>query len=120
MDPYHAGGLLLDVRTTAEWKAGHFQNAVHVPVDELPARLPEIHDRAFALQRMGPIPEDCAYLHLDVPILVMCKLGRRAERAKRILERGGFNRVCNIGGIDVEPLASMIDVGSRAWVRGLE
>lgn len=92
-DPYRDGGILLDVRTPAETEAGHFPGALLIPIDELEGRVDEI---------------EAASGGRDRPILVMCRLGRRAERATRLLESRGFSQVCNIGGIDVEPLRSML------------
>ena len=34
--------LVLDVRSAEEYAAGHVPGAIHVPVDELPARLAEV------------------------------------------------------------------------------
>jgi rhodanese-related sulfurtransferase len=34
--------VVLDVRLTNEWRAGHIDGAVHVPLPDLPARLAEI------------------------------------------------------------------------------
>ena len=36
------GAFLLDVRENDEWRAGHAAMAVHIPIDELPHRYPEI------------------------------------------------------------------------------
>jgi hypothetical protein len=38
----------------------------------------------------------------------MCKKGRRAAKAEAVLRQAGFTHVCNIGGITVEPLRSML------------
>ena len=34
----HSGGLLLDVRESGEWLAGHASGARHIPLDELEGR----------------------------------------------------------------------------------
>jgi len=34
--------VILDVRLTGEWKAGHIDGAIHIPLPELPRRLDEI------------------------------------------------------------------------------
>lgn len=37
-----AGALLLDVREYDEWMAGHAPQAVHIPMNDVPARLAEV------------------------------------------------------------------------------
>ena len=73
-----AGDLfLLDVRTPAEFAAGHIPGAVNVPVDELRNRL-------------GELPRDrdsAAY----------CQVGQRGYLATRVLLQAGF-RAANVGG----------------------
>lgn len=88
--------LLLDVRTEAEWGAGHVRGAVHVPVDELRARW-EILPRGRR-------------------IAVYCRSGFRAHLALRILRQRGFGDVVNVtggwlaieaqGGFATEPAAA--------------
>ena len=34
-----ADAVILDVREDYEWVAGHAEDAVHIPLDQLPARL---------------------------------------------------------------------------------
>jgi NADPH-dependent 2,4-dienoyl-CoA reductase/sulfur reductase-like enzyme/rhodanese-related sulfurtransferase len=69
--------LLLDVRTSEEFKAGHIPGAVSLPVDELRSRLDE--------------------LPLDRPIVTYCEVGQRGYLATRILNQSGFDAV-NLGG----------------------
>jgi len=84
--------LVLDVRTAAEWAAGHLRGALHVPVDDLRARWETLpRGRRVALH---------------------CKSGFRAHLALRILKERGFADVVNVtggwqamqaqGGFDVE------------------
>ena len=64
-----AGRLtILDVRTPAEFAAGHAPGALHIPVDELRSRIAEV-------------PEG--------PVLIVCRSGRRARNAAGILMQGG-------------------------------
>ena len=72
--------FVLDVRTGAEFAAGHIAGAKHIPVDELAARLGEI---ASVKQ---------------VEFLVNCLSGGRSTRACEILHRAGFNGAINIDG----------------------
>jgi rhodanese-related sulfurtransferase len=63
--------LILDVRESSEWHAGHFERAVHIPLGQLRDRL-------------GELPN-------DRPILVHCAVGLRAHIAVRILRQHGFD-----------------------------
>ena len=72
--------LVLDVRTPAEFDAGHVPGAVNVPYDELATRL-------------GELPADRA-----TPIVVYCRTGRRALVAESILIEAGFSAVADLEG----------------------
>lgn len=74
--------LLLDVRTPEEFAARHLEGSINVPVDELDARLGELESRKAG------------------PIIVYCKSGSRAERAKIALDKAGFSKVYNLRSID--------------------
>ncbi|MCA9265578.1 MAG: FAD-dependent oxidoreductase, partial [Planctomycetales bacterium] len=78
LDELRAGGpILLDVRTEAEWNAGHIPGAIHVPVDELRHRLDE--------------------LSIDADVIVYCRVGMRGYLATRVLLHHGY-RVKNLSG----------------------
>ena len=73
-----AGGLfVLDVRTPAEYAAGHIGGAVNIPIDEL-------------RERLGELPR-------EVPIATYCQVGMRGYLATRLLVQHGF-RVANLSG----------------------
>ena len=59
---------VLDVRRRLEWSAGHIEGALHVPLHQLPGRLPDL-------------PAD--------PIWVHCQAGYRASVAASILHAAG-------------------------------
>ncbi len=59
---------VLDVRRGLEWSAGHIETALHVPLHQLPGRLPDL-------------PPD--------PIWVHCQAGYRASVAASILHAAG-------------------------------
>ena len=42
------------------------------------------------------------------PIIIYCKTGTRAKTAKEILEMLGYRNVANLGGVDIEPLNSVM------------
>lgn len=100
--PYEQGGIVLDVRDPDEWAQGHVPGALLIPVAELRGRTGEVL-RALDNDRHRPV-------------LVMCKKGRRAERAAQVLQAAGFTRAVNIGGIEVEPLRTLLG-GLRRPVR---
>ena len=71
-------GLLLDVRSPAEFEKWHIEGAQLIPLPDLRGRLDEL-DRSQ-------------------PVLVYCKSGFRAYLACRILMQQGFSNVRNLSG----------------------
>ncbi|MGQ0507613.1 MAG: rhodanese-like domain-containing protein [Myxococcaceae bacterium] len=71
------GGVLLDVRSPAEYAAGHAEGARNIPVQELEQRVKEVGD-----PKTG--------------VVVYCKAGMRAASAEQILRKHGFANVLNI------------------------
>lgn len=69
---------VLDVRSAAEYAAGHLDGAIHIPVDQLRARVNEVPT--------------------DRPVAVLCAEGYRSYLAQRILMNRGFTNVRNILG----------------------
>lgn len=69
--------LILDVRTAAEYEAGHIPGAVNIHFREIGKRLDEIPDG---------------------PIVVYCERGIRANIAKRTLREEGINSVLHLEG----------------------
>jgi len=61
-----AGSLLLDVREDDEWRAGHIDEAIHVPMNLLPNKL---------AYEPGP-------LTIESRIVVVCKKGRGQPRRR--------------------------------------
>jgi rhodanese-related sulfurtransferase len=77
-DPLPEGVSVLDVREQDEWDAGHIEDAVHIPLSELPVR------------------------HADVPggqVLVVCKVGARSAQAVAYLGHQGHDAVNLAGGM---------------------
>lgn len=70
---------VVDVRTPAEFAAGHHPRAVNIPVDQVESRLKEFGDKSR-------------------PVVVYCASGARSGHAKRVLEAAGFTDVTNAGG----------------------
>lgn len=72
------GGVIIDVRTQAEFLAGHVEGAINIPLEVLPKnfyRLPNRHQ----------------------PIITCCSSGMKSASAKALLEALGYSRVCNGG-----------------------
>ena len=70
--------IILDVRTEEEYKYGHIENAMHIPIDELRENLNK--------------------LPTDKKIYVYCHTGLRSYIATRILKGNGFDSVNIMGG----------------------
>ena len=77
------GAVLLDVREDEEWRAGHIEGAVHVPMQLLP-------------QRLHYEPGD---LTPDAPIVVVCRVGSRSAHVTAWLNQQGYDAVNLDGGI---------------------
>ncbi len=72
------GVKVVDVRTPAEYAAGHVPGAVNIPYDEIGQRSAEL----------GPA---------ETPLVLYCHSGRRAGIAIRTLAAKGFNRLYDLG-----------------------
>jgi len=72
-------GTVLDVRTKKEYRDGHVDGTVWIPLDQLRSRLGELRDK-------------------PTPIYVYCLTGIRSYMACRILQLNGFTDVYNLGG----------------------
>src|SRR5437763_373173 len=72
-----AGAALVDVRSPAEFAAGHLPDAKNVPLQDILAR----HD-------VGP---------RDRPVVVYCRSGTRSAAAAGALRRAGYTNVVNLG-----------------------
>jgi rhodanese-related sulfurtransferase len=77
--------LVVDVRETSEWSAGHIPNARHIALGQLDKRVGEL---------------DKFKGH---PLIVCCASGNRSSSACNAFKKAGFERVFNLNG------------GIRAW-----
>ncbi len=71
--------VILDVREDYEWEAGHVDGAVHIPLDQLPARLEELDP--------------------DTDLNVICRTGGRSFRATTWLNENGYSAFNVVGGM---------------------
>lgn len=72
------GGVLIDVRSPTEWKAGHAGDALHIP--------------------LGDLTRNLDLLRKDGEIIAMCQSGLRSGIAAMILRSRGFERLFNLNG----------------------
>ena len=72
------GGVVIDVRSTEAFRAGHILGAKNIPLDEL--------------------AEKTARMDKDAPLIVCCDAGNTSQRALAMLGKNGFARVSNLRG----------------------
>ena len=75
------GGLLIDVRSLAEFKQSHIEGAGNIPFDQIEKRVAELGDDK------------------NRPIVVYCRSGNRSSIARKTLQKLGFTDVMDGGGI---------------------
>lgn len=75
--------VIIDVRTPEEFAAGHIDGAINIPVDQIGTGIQTIKE-----------------LKKSSPILVYCRSGRRSSVAQSTLEKQGYTRILNGGGMD--------------------
>jgi rhodanese-related sulfurtransferase len=65
------GALIVDVRTTNEFKGGHIKNALNIPVDTIAGKVRELKEKGK-------------------PVITCCASGIRSARAAAILKQNGI------------------------------
>jgi len=80
----HAQGSaqIVDVREPEEWAEGHIPAAIHIPLDDLAARVSELDP--------------------NQPVITVCRSGRRSLTGADMLLRTGFTDVKSLAGGMVE------------------
>ncbi len=82
--------LVIDVRDTSEYEAGHITGARHVPEKQLAERLKDLEK------------------FKDRALIVVCRSGTRSGAAVQVLRGNGFNEAVNLrGGIGAWQQAGM-------------
>jgi phage shock protein E len=71
------GAVIIDVRTAQEYRSGHVQGSVNIPLDALKGSIKKIKK--------------------DSPVIVCCASGMRSGAAKSVLIGSGFKEVYNAG-----------------------
>jgi rhodanese-related sulfurtransferase len=74
------GAVILDVRDSKEFAAGHIVDAVNVPHTSLESRLPELEK------------------YKEKPVTIVCKMGQHAGTAGAVLRKAGFASVSRLSG----------------------
>lgn len=74
------GAVVLDVRTTEEFAAGHIASARNIP-------LPQLADRLVDVAK-----------NKDTPVVVVCASGARSATAAAQLRKAGHTQVVNLQG----------------------
>ena len=82
VQPEKAKGVWIDVRSAEEFNAGHLQDAVNIPHDQILARI----------QAVSP--------DKNAPVNLYCRSGRRAEAALTELKDAGYTNVTDHGGYE--------------------
>lgn len=77
--------VLLDVRTREEYESGHIPGALLIPDTELEERAEK------------------ELTNKDQLILVYCRSGNRSKQASEVLEKLGYTRIREFGGINDWP-----------------
>ena len=72
--------VVVDVRSSEEFAAGHVPGAINVPQDQLAGRLAEL----------APLR--------DRDVVVYCKSGRRSALALEVLSKNGYTRLSHLEG----------------------
>ena len=74
------GAVLLDVRTPQEYQEGHIPESKNVPLQQL--------NNVVSVAK-----------NTEIPLFVYCYSGARSRQATGLLQRMGYSKVNNIGGI---------------------
>jgi rhodanese-related sulfurtransferase len=74
-----SGGIIVDVRSEAEFYSGHIENSLNIPLAEITSKLDQFKDKAQ-------------------PIITCCASGMRSAGAAKILSAKGYTNVVNGGG----------------------
>jgi rhodanese-related sulfurtransferase len=82
------GAYVIDVRTPAEYKMGHIQQAVNISLDQIAKNADKIRK-------------------INKPVITCCMNGGRSSRARRILNRKGIEVYNGGGWVNLKDLIRM-------------
>jgi rhodanese-related sulfurtransferase len=91
---------LIDVRTPAEFEAGHIPGAVNVPLDELRSQPGDLHE-----------------VLKDHDVVLVCRSGNRAGQAQQALQAAGLTSPTVLSGgiVDWERIGGAVNRGRQSW-----
>lgn len=72
--------VIIDVREDDEWQAEHIAGAIHIPLQQINQRLPELST------------------YKDSTVITQCRSGKRSLKALELLKTAGFNNVYSLDG----------------------
>ncbi len=75
------GALVIDVRSSEEFRSGHVSGAINIPLNELSEKLPQ------------------QVMEKDKVLLLHCQSGMRSLNGLRQLQRLGYKNVFNLGSL---------------------
>lgn len=82
---HRQSAVVVDVRSVAEFKAGHIEQAISLPLDNFESGLKKLHK------------------HKTMPVILVCQSGMRAGKAVGALKNNSFNDLY------------VLDGGINAW-----
>ena len=68
---YDAGAMIIDVRTPAEYKTGHYKGSVNIPLDTISKKINDIKKKNKA-------------------VIAVCRSGARSGQATSIMKQNGI------------------------------
>jgi len=74
-----SGGIIIDVRSEADFYSGHIENSLNIPLGDLSSNLQYLKDK-------------------DQVIITCCASGMRSAGAQKLLSAKGYTNVVNGGG----------------------
>ena len=94
----HASAILVDVRSHMEFLfVGHPTGAIHIPwIDEPDWNINPNFVREIRQLVLGGLAHDASSSQDNVPIVLICRSGRRSREAGHLLVKEGFTQVYNI------------------------
>jgi phage shock protein E len=72
--------VFVDVREEWEFEHDHIPNALHIPLQEVAFRIPDLRK-------------------IEGPVVLYCRSGNRSGMAARLLQQAGLQNVYNGGGL---------------------
>ncbi len=84
LEMINSGAKIIDVRTPAEFSAGHYEGAVNVPLDTLSSKLKTLGEKSQQY-------------------VLYCASGARSANATHMMTQDGFTQVVNAGGLGAMP-----------------